>query len=58
MWENNEDYQIKKFYKMAEGINNYEESFEDHKIFKTASKIDIRNKSRKQIEHQEEAIKK
>jgi hypothetical protein len=24
MWETNEDYQIKKLYKMAEGVNNYE----------------------------------
>jgi hypothetical protein len=39
MWENNEDYQLNKLYKMAEGVNNFEETFQNHKIAKTAERI-------------------
>jgi hypothetical protein len=49
IWENNEDYQLNKLYKMAEGINNYDEQFQNHKIAKTAQKIEARDKSHRHI---------
>ncbi len=34
---------------MSEGINNYEEQFQNHKITKIAEKIDVRDKGYRNI---------
>lgn len=40
---------MNKLYKMSEGINNYEEQFQNHKIAKIALKIDARDKGYRNI---------